>query len=129
MNDPRCIGCNQRLCDIDRDPDGYLGTSCAQCVAESEHDFTAEPFARFSWTGRRLVEQRVRDDSKWRDLVGKHSLHTTKQGRYCFAHEGGWAHFIDDAHLYNTVISGDFEVRFLRVDYRTPLPREFMEED
>ncbi|AXH59715.1 hypothetical protein [Pseudomonas amygdali] len=51
-----CIGCGRELTHLDDDPNRTCGPTCKRCLAEQEHDFDADPDAKFSETGERIVE-------------------------------------------------------------------------
>lgn len=49
-----CINCRTELCCLDDDPNGDRNATCAQCRAQEEHDFDAEPHAVFNRAGERI---------------------------------------------------------------------------
>lgn len=49
-----CIGCLVVMTYLDRAPNGDRSATCARCKAEENHDFDAEPDAKFSRSGERL---------------------------------------------------------------------------
>jgi len=49
-----CLSCGVDLGCIDEDPNGDKNATCAQCRAEEEHDFDADPSARFDRFGHRI---------------------------------------------------------------------------
>lgn len=57
MNDDYCLNCAREMIPThDNDPNGQENAVCAQCRAEEEHDFDAEPGAVFNRAGHRIDE-------------------------------------------------------------------------
>lgn len=58
QNKPRnpayCYGCGETLMACDNDPNGEHNPTCARCRAEEEHDFDANPKAKFDRQGVQL---------------------------------------------------------------------------
>ncbi len=46
-----CISCQVELCHLDDDPNGDRNPVCARCRAEEDHDFDADPHAKFDRSG------------------------------------------------------------------------------
>lgn len=58
-------------------------------------------------------------------MMTENELHRSEHGVYAFwsPEQRRWVTFTNDLHFKNTVESRKYEVRFLRVDYSVPLPR------
>jgi hypothetical protein len=54
VNRHYCINCGCDLSIIDDDANGRKNCTCARCRAEEEHDFDAEPNAKFNRIGWRV---------------------------------------------------------------------------
>jgi hypothetical protein len=52
--DKYCIDCGVKLGEVDKDPNGDENCECAKCRAEADHDFDAEPNAKFNRRGERI---------------------------------------------------------------------------
>lgn len=49
-----CLGCTDELQPHDDDANGTKNTTCKRCIAMDDHDFDAEPNARFNRLGERV---------------------------------------------------------------------------
>ncbi len=49
-----CISCGVELGVLDEDLNGDKNATCAKCRAEENHDFDAEPDARYDRAGHRI---------------------------------------------------------------------------
>ena len=56
MEKEYCICCGEELCCLDDDPNGEKNAICARCREEDEHDFDADPTAKFNRSGERINE-------------------------------------------------------------------------
>lgn len=49
-----CVSCGNKLLFSDAHPNGDMSPVCAQCEAEQDHDFDAEPNVVYNRYGRRV---------------------------------------------------------------------------